>query len=363
MSKKIKFGICAHYPNIHDIVKIGVLTEKYGLDSFWIPDHLTDLLPEGDKVDIWTTFATIGAQTNKIMFSPSVTDTQRIHPARTANIVATLDDLTNGRAALGIGAGEVMNTTPYGIEFGSVEERITKLEEAIKVIKLLWESTRDNRVNFSGKYFNLNNAVLDQKSIQKPAPPIYVGVMGTSRTLKIVGELGDGWIPWTNSVESYDKRAKIIEESAKKVNRNMDSIDMANMIHIAITDDEKFQREITNMMKTEILITNHPNVLRKMGFDPKPPEGFDYTYQRVLGNMDIVTKAVEVAKDMPDEIVEKYTIIGNVDKVIERIEDFIKVGANHIIIRDIIGQNINASVKSAEDTLQILNKHVIPHFK
>ena len=60
---------------------------------------------------------------------------------------------------------------------------------------------------------------------------------------------------------------------------------------------------------------------------------------------------------------KKYTIIGNVDKVIERIENFIKVGANHIIIRDIIGQNINASVKSAEDTLQILNKQVIPHFK
>ena len=79
--------------------------------------------------------------------------------------------------------------------------------------------------------------------------------------------------------------------------------------------------------------------------------------------MDVVNKAVEVAKDMPDEIVEKYTIIGNVDKVIERIEDFIKVGANHIIIRDIIGQNINASVKSAEETLQILNKQVIPHFK
>src|SRR5271169_3888120 len=104
----LRFGIIASCFPALDIVRAGVLAEECSFDSIWIPDHFTDLYPTGDRVDPWTVLSAIGAQTKRLSLGTVVTDTQRTHPARTAQIVATLDELTEGRAFLGIGAGEAM---------------------------------------------------------------------------------------------------------------------------------------------------------------------------------------------------------------------------------------------------------------
>ena len=63
-----------------------------------------------------------------------------MHPARTAQTVATLSEITGGRVSLGIGAGEAMNIIPFGLPFDAPKVRAERLAEAIQVIRLLWES-------------------------------------------------------------------------------------------------------------------------------------------------------------------------------------------------------------------------------
>ena len=356
----MKFGLVTSAYPTSDIVKSGILAEKYGFDSLWIPDHFTDLYPTGDKVDPWTVFATIGAHTKKLKFSTVVTDTQRTHPARTAHIVATLDELTGGRAMLGIGAGEVMNTTPYGLPFEGVDERVQRLREAIEVIRLLWSSTRQNRASYQGRFYSLSDAVLDQKAITKPSPPIYVGAMGTHKTLKLVGELGDGWIPWTNSLETFTRRYHEIREAAEGAGRKIESIDMANVTSVALTEDSALQKKAIDSMKTELLVTLHRNVLRGMGFEVKAPPGFDYTYQRVVANEAVGDKAGEIAKDMPDELVRKFLIVGNENEVTEGLARFVKAGVQQPVIKDVIGMSVYVKLSETEKTLQAFDKKVIP---
>src|SRR5271165_1897367 len=96
--------------NVDDIVADGVEAERLGFDVVWVPDHLVDIQPLQAITDTWTTLAFIGAKTQKIKMGSGVTDIQRMHPAKIANTVTTLDNLTHGRAILGIGAGEIMNT-------------------------------------------------------------------------------------------------------------------------------------------------------------------------------------------------------------------------------------------------------------
>jgi phthiodiolone/phenolphthiodiolone dimycocerosates ketoreductase len=361
--KHLRFGlVTSSYPTA-DIVQSGILAEKYSFDSLWIPDHFTDLYQTGDKVDPWTVFATIGARTKKIRFSTVVTDTQRTHPARTAHIVATLDELTNGRAMLGIGAGEVMNTTPYGLPFESVEDRVQRLREAIEVIKLLWASTREKRVNFQGKFYNLENAVMDQKGVTVPAPPIYVGAMGTHRTLKLVGELGDGWIPWTNSVETFKRRHQEISEAAEAAGRRIESIDMANVTSVALTEDPSLQRKAIDAMKTELLVTLHPKALMEMGFEVKAPPGFDYTYQRVIANEAVGDRASEIAKDMPDELVRKFLVVGNVNEVVEGLARFVKAGVQHLVIKDVVGMSVFVKLSETEKTMRAFHEKIIPSLR
>ena len=101
-------------------VEYGVRAEKTGFHVLWMPDHFADI--NGDKLEPWTILAVVGAKTKKIKLGSSVTDTQRSHPARTAQCVACLDAMSRGRAILGIGAGEAMNIIPFGLPWDSPDE-------------------------------------------------------------------------------------------------------------------------------------------------------------------------------------------------------------------------------------------------
>src|SRR5580692_11488670 len=128
--------------------------EELGYDFIWVPDHLTDIPPASAVYDAWTMLAYIGAKTSRAMLASGVTDTQRMHPAKTASTVATLDNLTGGRAVLGIGAGEVMNTRPYGMEWESADMRILRVKEYIQVVRKLWSSSFEHQVGFEGELYN-----------------------------------------------------------------------------------------------------------------------------------------------------------------------------------------------------------------
>lgn len=95
-----------------------------------------------------------------------------------------------------------MNVIPFGLPWDEPTGRAARLEEAVRVIKLLWGSRREKAVSFSGKYYNLRDAFLSLSPSRKPHPPVYIGAMASRRMLELVGEQGDGWIAWFNTPES-----------------------------------------------------------------------------------------------------------------------------------------------------------------
>ncbi|MCY4194621.1 MAG: LLM class flavin-dependent oxidoreductase, partial [bacterium] len=135
-------------PPAHRAVELGQRAEADGYDALWWPCHLMGWHPDS----IWTPdmsplaaaqpsghvyfdpllmMGAVGAQTETIKVGAVVTDLIRRHPAMVANMALTLDHLTKGRAILGLGSGERMNVTPYGIDF---ERPVGRLEEGIEII-------------------------------------------------------------------------------------------------------------------------------------------------------------------------------------------------------------------------------------
>lgn len=359
---RIRFGIVTSSFPAADIVRSGILAEKHGFDSVWIPDHFTDLYPTGDRVEPWSVLATIGAQTKRVKLSTIVTDTQRTHPSRTAHVVSTLDELTGGRAMLGIGAGEAMNTLPYGLPFDARARRVQRLKEAVTVIRLLWSSSRKKRVTFKGKFFSLRNAVLDQKPVTRPSPPIYLGIMGTKLTLPLVGEIADGWIPWTNSPETYRRRLEVINR-AMKSGRRHSSIDTGNVTSVALTENRAVQARAIESMKSEILASAHRNLLKEFGYVVSAPASLDYMYQRVIADEKMGDRAAKIASDMPEELVRKFLIVGNADAVIDGIERYVKAGVRHVVLKDVVGMSLFGKVSEMEKTMRIFGSKIIPYFK
>jgi alkanesulfonate monooxygenase SsuD/methylene tetrahydromethanopterin reductase-like flavin-dependent oxidoreductase (luciferase family) len=347
-ARAIKFGliICGSPPS--ESVRQGILAEKYGFDSVWVPDHLVDM--DGCRVDPWTVLAGIGVRTQKVFLCPGVTDILRCHPAKTAQIVASLDELTGGRAGLGIGAGEAMNIIPFGMAWEEASVRIHRLKEAVEVIKLLWSSSKGNLVNYAGEYYHLDAACLDQAPTRKSHPPIYIGALGSSRMLRLVGELGDGWFSWIITPELFEKRLKVVHEGAINAGRKVGEINAVVWLYVAISEDRKVIRRAMNVGKA--LLATERSVLRSLGHNAPLPK---FSAQHALASRDSMSNIVEAARDVPDEAVYKTVALGSVDNCIEMIDSFIRRKAAHIAIRD-LGPDV-------EKDLKIFANKVIPYFK
>ena len=174
-SPAMKFGIeIPALPTSENRHVCQVLGEKVGFDTVWWTDHFSGGPPESIIPELFTVMAIMGHETKTVGVGSAVTDIRRRHPATVAQTMATLDDMSRGRAILGLGAGEATNLSPVGISTKNMHGR---LKEGIQVIKMLWAADHIHPANFKGEFYSLNNAFLQIKPVRKPHPPIYVAAL------------------------------------------------------------------------------------------------------------------------------------------------------------------------------------------
>jgi phthiodiolone/phenolphthiodiolone dimycocerosates ketoreductase len=345
------------------VTEEAIHSESQGYDVLWIPDHLVDIQPLFSIYDCWTMLAWIGAKTKTAKLGSGVTDVQRIHPAKTANIVATLDNLTNGRAVLGIGSGEIMNTEAYGIAFESAENRIQRTKEAIQVIKALWSSSVEEPADFNGRYYTLKKAHLDLRPVQKPSPPIYVGTFYSPRMVQVAGEVADGWYPAAYfDVDTFAKRVAVLKDAAESAGRRFEEeIDvMANVpTLIANRSDKVLMERVRNALKKRMVINRY--FFKILGVEhllQEIPRELEYQLLTPNGSSkDVLSKAVE-GLSVPDEVVdraiENAMAIGSADECVSSIERFIAAGATHVYFPDFMGSREN---------YEKISKEIIPRLR
>lgn len=162
-------------------------------ESGWVFDHFYPLFPNpnGPCLEGWTTLTALAQATTRLRLGALVTGIHYRHPAVLANMVAALDIISGGRLELGIGAGwNQQESDAYGIELGSVTERLDRFEEACQVlIALLTQETTD----FNGSFYRLKGARNEPKGPQRPHPPICIGGGGEKRTLRITAKYAQHW--------------------------------------------------------------------------------------------------------------------------------------------------------------------------
>jgi len=322
---RLSFGYVDTAVDPISAVEFGVSAEKAGFHILWMPDHFTDI--DGDKVEPWTVLAVVGAETKKIMLGSAVTDTQRSHPARTAHAVATLDVLSRGRAILGIGAGEAMNIVPFGLPWDSPSDRALRLDEAIQVIRLLWSSSRDERKNFSGHFYRLENAFLSQSPDQKTQPPIYVGAFSSKRTLEIAGRLGDGWYSWLNTPQTFRKRWSIIRGAAESSRPNSRIIPCS---HLMVGFPRNSEEKRLALLGGKALLLMERSVLKTLGYSHSLPQ-----YQHIMTSRDDIAKIMNEAQKIPDEYVYR-TMALDTCAVHDRVEELASAGVRHFAVADLL---------------------------
>ena len=315
--------------NEDQIITACVLADKTGYDSIWYMDHSN--VPQWDKAivnDPWVMLSAIAAVTHKVELGTCVTDAVRRHPSNIALASITLDRVSHGRGTLGIGAGEAHNLKDFKIQW---HKPVGRFEEQLQVIKLLFGSSPDHRVNFKGEFYQLEEACLQAKSIRKPAPPIYMAA-GAPRTLALCGKYGDGWIPIGYTPELYAEHAKAIKASMKENGRTDENFNYAVDIDVYFSDDaETAWAKMKNAVKVSLF---KPEVLKVHGIEDIA--GFDfkkYFTEYSMSNQEWLVKMREAAQTIPDDVARSSIGMGTPDDIIPVFEKFMKAGVNHFIVR------------------------------
>jgi F420-dependent oxidoreductase-like protein len=168
--------------------------ENHGFTWFSVMDHLIQIpgvgAPEEPFIEGWTALAALAAVTSKIRLATLATSVGYRNPAHLAKIAANVDLISRGRLTLGIGAGYFETEyRQYGWEFPERPAvRIRQMEEAVRLIIQMWS---EPRTTFHGRYFQVEDAILEPKPVQRPRPPIMVAGGGEQLTLRAVARLAD----------------------------------------------------------------------------------------------------------------------------------------------------------------------------
>jgi G6PDH family F420-dependent oxidoreductase len=184
------------------LIRQAVRAEEAGFDFVEMSDHYHPWLDtQGHSPFVWTVLGAIAARTQWIGLATGVTcPTIRYHPAIIAQAAATLAIVSDGRFALGIGAGERLNEHVVGRRFPAAHIRHQMLREAIEIIRLLWSGGYQS---YEGRHLILEDARL----YDLPAsPPSIVVAAGGSEAAKIAATLGDGLFataPDAGLIETY----------------------------------------------------------------------------------------------------------------------------------------------------------------
>lgn len=187
----LEFGVFVTPSNEQpqQVVELAVLAERLGLDLVSFQDH-----PYQSRfLDTWTLLSFLAARTERVKLAPNVLNLPLRPPAVLARAAASLDLLSGGRLELGLGAGFFWDAIEaMGAPRLSAGESVAALEEAIAVIRALWDTEARGGARFEGEHYRLRGAA------RGPAPahpiPIWLGAY-KPRMLRLTGRLADGWVP------------------------------------------------------------------------------------------------------------------------------------------------------------------------
>lgn len=167
--------------------------EDLGFAGLYRSDHFTNANPPDlDSLELWVSLTWLASHTQRIEFGPLVSPVSFRHPALTARIACQVDDLSGGRLTLGVGAGwQEREHAHFGFDLLPVPQRFARFEEGLEVISRLLRS--DAPVDFTGRFFRLQEALVLPRPQRRGGPPILIGGNGEQRTLPLAARFADEW--------------------------------------------------------------------------------------------------------------------------------------------------------------------------
>jgi probable F420-dependent oxidoreductase len=276
----MEFGLQINGPDLVQGRDIAQTAEALGFRTIYFPDHLVLEGPERQQhgtpaYDPMVQAAVVATATKRVRVGQLVLCNLFRHPAVTARSIATIDELSHGRAVLGLGSGWTESEFAMtGIDFPPIGPRLRMLDEALTCIRGLWG---DAPFSFEGEFYRFRDASLTPRPVQKPHPPIILGGSGKgllriaakhADVVNIVSETGkQGYISLAQAAkltdESFREKIRFLHGEAAAAGRDPKAVRVSGMIAtLAVTESRDDARGMAGAIAgmfgvpTELILTS-----------------------------------------------------------------------------------------------------------
>lgn len=210
--------------------------EDFGYQCVFRSDHFTNAAPpDKDSLELWVSLTYAASHTKRIEFGSCVTPVTFRHPAMTVRMAAQVDDLSDGRLVLGMGAGwQEREHHNFGVPFYNFTTRYEMLTDALEITTQLLES--DTPVTYQGKHFSLDEAILLPRPQRKTT--IMIGGKGPKKTLPLTAKYADEWNGVFIPLADYRERNALLDDLLRQNGRSPTSLKRSLMTQIIFGKDD-----------------------------------------------------------------------------------------------------------------------------
>lgn len=225
-------GGTARWSDTREMAEIG---EAIGADSIWVTDHLLHRAPDAEPRgawECWSQLSALAAATNRVELGTLVICTGFRNPALLAKMTDTVEEISNGRLILGIGAG--WNEAEYHAFGYPFDHRVSRFAEALQILHGL---LRYGEIDFDGVYYQARECELRPRGPRRHGPPILIG-SHAPRMLRLLARYGDAWnIWWThtgNVASGVPGYAQLVDEACLAEGRDTAAIAKTASVLVAV---------------------------------------------------------------------------------------------------------------------------------
>ncbi len=218
--------------------QIAALVEDAGFVGLFRSDHFTNSdPPDMESLELWTSLTWLASNTRRIEFGPLVTPFSFRHPVHTARMASAVDDLSNGRLVLGLGAGwNEREHVAFGFDLLEPQARFDRFEEGMEVVTRLLQS--ETPVTFAGQYYQLHDAILLPRPQRPGGPRILVGGNGIKRTLAYVVKYASEWNCVGQLPDDFNRLNQRLSEMLIEAGREPESVRRSMMTGCVFGKDD-----------------------------------------------------------------------------------------------------------------------------
>ncbi|MCL4518961.1 MAG: LLM class flavin-dependent oxidoreductase [Thaumarchaeota archaeon] len=330
----VKFGIrlLGTLGDAAALQKLGVVAEKSGFDGCWFAH-------DPFQRNSWVSAVAVATATKKITIGYNVKP-YTVDPSEVATFAAGLDELSGGRAILGIGS----HTESMYEWLGLDETNLVDLtRESVGLIRGL---LRGETMKFKGKVFNWNKeCYLRFKPLRKDLP-IYIPGIGP-KMFELSGMVADGSLPMATPPESIDYPLKYIRQGARKAGREVSDVECAGLIWIYVSKEGQVDKMALKRVIAYFLPYLEDEMISRAGVSQKDVR----PVTQELANRRYESAARKVTDKMLD-----LAVYGTPEDCIKRIETMVRKGAATVSIGGPLG-------KDPVEAIRLIGKEIIPYFR